>query len=46
MALQFSAGEFFVYAAPLFEEEGDAFGEALVADINDPFGDHWSCAWA
>jgi hypothetical protein len=46
MALENSAGEFFVDAAPLFEKEGYFCGEALVANFNDPFRVHWSCARA
>jgi len=46
LALEDSTGKFFAYTAPLFEKEGHAGGEALVADIGDPFGVHWSCAGA
>ena len=46
LALKDSAGEFFVDAAPLFEKEWHVGGEALVADIDDPFGVHRSSAWA
>ena len=41
--LEYSSGFLFVYAAPLFEEEGDVGRETLIADVGRPFGFHRSC---
>jgi len=46
LAFEDTAGYFLVCAAPLFEEEGNVRGEALVAYVNSPIGFHWSCARA
>ena len=41
-----SACFFLVCAAPLFEEEWDVFGEALVAYVDYPIRFYWSCSRA
>ena len=45
-AVQEAAIAFFEYAAPLLEVEGDAGGEALVADVGGPFPVHRAGAGA
>jgi len=46
MAGKYTAVSFFVYTAPLFEEEGNSCIEALVSYIDSPIGFHRPCARA